>query len=204
MSLDNYLFYVLIAAMTIATPGPGVIMTLTNSMRYGLLKTFAGVFGIALGMFSLALLSSSGLGLLMATSAKAYLVLKIVGAVYLLYLGVKLLKNRKLHLDLSVSYKERSANTLFFQGLGITLLNPKPIVFFTALFPQFIVSDAPYNAQFLLLAVTFCLLIFMIHFLYALFVRFFCSSGDSAFTTINTVGGVAYIGFAVALLFSKK
>lgn len=204
MTIESYLLYVVIAMATIASPGPGVILTLTNALRYGVAKSLAGIVGITVGMFAIAVLSGSGLGVILATSAKAYWVLKIVGGIYLFYLGIKLLKNRKAHLELPADNNQHTAGTLFFQGLGITLLNPKPIVFFMALFPQFIVTEQSYLSQFLLLALTFCTLIVFIHWLYALCSQLLHRSGSSALTAINTTGGLAYLGFAVALLFSRK
>ncbi len=88
--MEQYLLYVLIALVTVASPGPGVILTLSNAIRYGVKPAMLGVLGIALGIFIISVISATSLGVLLATSAFAFTLLKYVGAVYLVYLGIKL------------------------------------------------------------------------------------------------------------------
>ena len=85
-----YPVFLLVAATTVLSPGPGVVMTLTNALRHGFRGTFGGILGISAGAFAVATLSATGLGVLLATSAAAFTVMKYVGATYLVYLGVRL------------------------------------------------------------------------------------------------------------------
>ncbi len=78
-----YPVFLLVAATTVLSPGPGVVMTLTNSLRYGFRGTLGGILGIAAGALAVAALSATGLGVLLATSAMAFTILKYAGAAYL-------------------------------------------------------------------------------------------------------------------------
>jgi homoserine/homoserine lactone efflux protein len=75
-----YLLFLFMAAATVLSPGPGVVMTLTNALRYGLRGTFGGILGIAVGALVVAATSATSLGVLLATSALAFTVLKLLGA----------------------------------------------------------------------------------------------------------------------------
>jgi homoserine/homoserine lactone efflux protein len=85
-----YPVFLLVAATTVLSPGPGVVMTLTNALRHGFRGTFGGILGISAGALAVATLSATGLGMLLATSAAAFIVMKYVGAIYLVYLGIRL------------------------------------------------------------------------------------------------------------------
>lgn len=205
MSIETYLLFTVIALATIATPGPGVVMTLTNALKYGIFHSLSGIFGVSLGMFLIALLVGSGLGVILSASAWAYTTLKLVGAGYLLYLGFRLIKNRYAQLQLDTQLPLISPKKMFINGLIVTLTNPKAIVFFIALFPQFISKDAAYGGQFLLLSLTFCAWIVVVHLLYALCAELLRKkSSRNHLKWINIGGGSAYILFAVGLLFSKR
>ena len=90
--MDNYHLYLLIALITVASPGPGVILTLSNAIRYGVRSALSGMLGIASGIFMKSVLSATSLGILLASSALAFTILKYIGAAYLIYLGIKLWK----------------------------------------------------------------------------------------------------------------
>ena len=135
------------ASATVFSPGPGVVMTLTNSIRYGINGTIGGILGISLGALIVAGISATGLGLLLATSASAFTVMKLIGAAYLIYLGIKLWNAREFEL------KEKDANEVNFgkrliEGVTLQLTNPKAIFFFLSIFPQFIDASIGYIGQF--------------------------------------------------------
>lgn len=167
--MDNYILYLLITIITIASPGPGVLLTLTNALRYGFRGSLAGIFGIAAGIFVVAVLSATSVALVLSTSSLAFNLLKYVGAAYLIYLGFRLWQSQqKYRLTQSVDVKTHWLR--FVDGVGITVLNPKPIFFFLAVFPQFIeVADSSMEPlwQFWLLVLTYCILVVVIHGLYA-------------------------------------
>ena len=203
--MSTYLLYIAIASVTIASPGPGVILTLSNTLRFGVMSALAGIAGVSVGTFCLAVISATSLGIIMATSAVAFTVLKYVGAAYLIYLGIKLWRSSP---DFSFRNKaqQKSHTKRFLEGLSITLLNPKPIFFFMSLFPQFIDPAADFVRQFLLLALTFSSLVIVIHCAYggvATMARAKLSSPNMG-RMINKLGGGVFMCFGVGLAASSK
>jgi len=204
--MDNFLLYVLISAITIASPGPGVILTLSNTIRYNFMTAFSGILGIAIGMVMVSLISVTSLGILLATSATAFTIMKLIGAIYLIYLGIKLWRTSTLAFDLNKQGSEQSLLKHFVEGLTITLINPKPIFFFMSLFPQFIDLSKNYTLQFMYLTLTFCGLIIIIHTFYALFAhiaRQWLSSSKGR-KNMNRASGSAFILFGLGLGYTHR
>ena len=165
--MESYFLYIVIATITISSPGPGVILTISNSLRYGFTKSIFGIIGIALTMLFLAIISATSLSLILSTSAFTFIIIKYIGAIYLIYLGIKLWNSNETFLE-NKGYKQKTNLNLFFESILITLLNPKPILFFTALFPQFINQNENFINQFIILSLIFSSLVIIIHFLYAI------------------------------------
>jgi threonine/homoserine/homoserine lactone efflux protein len=145
----------LIASTILAvTPGPGVIYVVTRTLSRGRQAGLASVGGIALGNLANATAASLGLAALLAASATAFAAMKLAGAAYLVFLGVKSLKPKPVVEVLRAT--DRVSNMrLFADGFFVALLNPKTALFFAALLPQFINPDAPPLAQGLVLACVF-------------------------------------------------
>jgi len=193
------------ASVTILSPGPGVTLTLTNSIRYGMYETFGGILGIAFGALIVAAISATGLGIVLAASATAFTIMKYIGAAYLIYLGVKMWRTPPLTTTESAALKP-SIRMRFLEGITLQLSNPKAIFFFLSIFPQFIDNSKPYALQFFTLVLTYGCLVVAIHMVYAMSahkVKRWLSSprGSRAF---NRVGAGAFIFFGLALATSKK
>ncbi|MCK5917062.1 MAG: LysE family translocator [Cocleimonas sp.] len=127
--MDNYLLYLLISAITVASPGPGVILTLSNIIRYNFIAAMSGILGITAGIFIIALISVTSLGVILATSALAFSIMKIIGAAYLIYLGIKLWRAPVTRMELGTEKQILSLRTHFVEGFTVSLLNPKAIFF---------------------------------------------------------------------------
>lgn len=205
---NGYLTYLLIASLTIASPGPGIVMSITNSIKYGLSGAVPSIFGVVLGMFIVALISATSVGGLLASSVIAFSIAKLIGALYLVYLGFKLLRSTsiKSRNDVEMRPNYLPPTGRFKEGLLLTLSNPKPIVFFIALFPQFIDIATPYAIQFLILSITFCLLVLLIHTVYAVFAQSIKLKIMSAggLVIINRVGGACFLVFARVIFCTTK
>ena len=202
--MEEYLLYVLIASAVIASPGPGVILTVKNALQYGVQGSLPGIAGIALGMLIVALLSAAGLGVLLATSSLAFTLLKYLGAAYLIYLGIKMWRAPVAGNDFSV-LGPASGGQRFAEGLGLTVLNPKPVVFFMSLFPQFILPSEAFVPQFAVLALTFSALVVVIHCCYAgaaSLARHKLHTASSS-RVINKFSGGVFVCFGLALTSSK-
>ena len=203
--MENYLIYLGVAAATILLPGPAVMLTLNNAMQRGLIKTLAGVFGVALAILLVAIISASSLGIVLATSAFAFNVVKIAGAVYLIYLGVKMFRS-KAKTNAHVAAQQNSLLRCFMEGFFISISNPKAVIFFMSIFPQFINLNEAYAPQFILLSLTFSCLVIVIHTVYALGATYAKSklASEKGSAILNKVSGGVFVGFGVGLAASSK
>jgi threonine/homoserine/homoserine lactone efflux protein len=153
MTLSTYLIYLVAVTLLTITPGPTMLMTLTNSVNHGPWRALASLSGSLTANMVIMMLSALGLGALLAASEAAFTTLKFVGAAYLIWLGIKTFRGGTgLQLNGASGPRTRS---LFLQGVLVGGTNPKSLLFFTAFFPQFIDTSAPFMPQFLLLSLTF-------------------------------------------------
>lgn len=203
--MDNYLIYIGVAIATILLPGPAVMLTVNNSIQRGLLKSFSGILGIALAILLVAIISATSLGIILASSVMAFTVVKMVGAMYLIYLGIKMWRTKNAGGGRS-NLQEVSSSKCFIEGFFVSISNPKAVVFFMSIFPQFINLSQEYRPQFILLAVTFSVLVIVIHTAYALFSSFAKSklSSTKGSVALNKVSGGIFVGFGIGLAASSK
>lgn len=206
--MAGYLLFITIAVLTLSSPGPGVLLTINNAINYGIKITIFEIFGLVLGMFILAGLSASGAGILIAQNEIAFSTLKYLGAFYLMYLGYKIFKSKqpKNFLDPSSNDgKTIKKHNFFYQGLFTSLSNPKTIVFFIALFPQFIDIKYAVFPQFIFLTISFCLMAFIVHIIYAkssfIFRNKFIS--EKNYTRLNRISGCIFFLLAIILMLSN-
>jgi threonine/homoserine/homoserine lactone efflux protein len=203
--MNLYLLFLTVATLTVLSPGPGVLMTLTNALRYGLRGTIGGILGIAFGALLVAGISATTLGAVLAASALAFTVLKLAGAAYLIYLGARLWRSPPVPVA-SEQAHQASFKRRFLEGLSLQLTNPKAIFFFLSVFPQFIEGEAGFVRQFALLVLTYAALVVVIHTGYALFAhqaRAWLTS-ERGGRTVNRLGGATFMCFGVALTFARK
>lgn len=203
--MNSYALYVAVAMLTIALPGPGVLLTVNSAAQRGLNKSIAGIFGISLGVLIVAAISATGLGVLLMKSATAFLVMKYIGALYLIYLGIKLWRTKSA-LKGDVTVPVSSMLTCFSEGILLSLSNPKSIVFFMSIFPQFIDTSVNYIPQFILLAVTFSVLILVVHLVYAVLASMAANLllNKKTIGFMNRVSGGLLISFGIGLAASKS
>lgn len=133
----------LLASFVLAiTPGPGVLYIVTRSLVQGRQSGLVSVVGVAFGNLGNALAASVGLAALFAVSSLAFSVVKYAGALYLVYLGVQMLRPSAIE-NLVAMPAATSLTRVFRDGFVVALLNPKTTVFFAAFLPQFLSPDAP-------------------------------------------------------------
>jgi homoserine/homoserine lactone efflux protein len=201
-----YPLFLVVAATTVASPGPGVVLTLTNAVRYGRLSTLAGILGLVFGALLIATLSATGLGVILATSALAFTVTKLLGAAYLVYLGVRTWRAPAFRFEEKAAEADGGAGRRFVEAISIQLTNPKALVFFLSVFPQFIDRGSDFGPQFALLIGTYGLLILLIHTVYAACARqarlFLTTAGGGR--VLNRVSGATFLFFGAALATAKR
>ena len=133
----------LLASLVLAvTPGPGVLYIITRSLVQGRRSGLTSVAGVALGNLGNALAACTGLAALFAVSSLAFALVKYAGALYLVYLGVQMLRLPQAEMSAPVP-EAASLGRVFRDGFVVALLNPKTALFFAAFLPQFLTPNAP-------------------------------------------------------------
>ena len=172
MTLLTILAFALVAVAVIATPGPTVLLALSNGSRFGVRRACAGMVGAMMSDFILVGAAALGLGALLAASEFWFTVVKWIGAGYLAFLGIMLLRSNgslNARLDIGADSGSGSAGALFWKSFLVAVTNPKGYLFTSALLPQFISPSSPQIFQYGILALVFALIDFSIMFGYAIF-----------------------------------
>ena len=158
MSLYIWSLYASAVLLLCLTPGPNSLLAITNGARFGVGKTLFSTLGCGAGLTLLIGASLSGLGLILAASEAVFYIIKWLGACYLIYLGISLIRARGSFADVRDAggpATPPSGFYLFGQGLCIVAMNPKAVIFFAAFLPQFYVPQHGLVPQFLVMAGTF-------------------------------------------------
>lgn len=155
MTLSAWLLYVAAVLVLTVTPGPSVVMCISTSVNLGPRKALVASLGSTTAIVGIMALSALGLGTALAASESLFTVLKWLGAAYLAYLGIRSLLSPAADIAVSGGVESSTSRRVYAQGFLIGASNPKALLFFGALFPQFIVPSAPQVPQFLVLGVTF-------------------------------------------------
>jgi threonine/homoserine/homoserine lactone efflux protein len=169
VSIELWLAFVGASAVLLLLPGPTILTVISYSVAHGRRANVPLVAAVALGDTTSLLLSLVGLGALLATSAWWFTVVKWAGGLYLLWLGIKLLRAGASTATLAAPAAPASRWRLFANTYAVTALNPKGIIFFVAFLPQFINPQANVAPQLWLLAATFVALAVVNATLYATF-----------------------------------
>ncbi len=210
MNLETILAFSAVAWLAILSPGPAILLALRNGVSFGLRAVAWSALGNVTGVFVLSAAAMLGLGVLLKSSALLFGVVKLLGALYLFYVGLRHVFGRSSVLGTSTeqaagaSTPTRSA--LYREALLLAITNPKPILFFTALFPQFIEPSAPLLPQFFVLTGIFMALSFITLLGYASVAgraRFFLVKPRVS-KWINRVVGSVFISFGAALLALRR
>ena len=157
----SLLAFVVASILFIQVPGPSLLFTIGRALSVGRSEALLSVLGNAAGLLIQVAALAVGLGAVVAASAHAFTVLKLVGAAYVLYLGVQAIRHRG-DARLALADPEQAPRTRGWgsvrTGVIVGVTNPKTIVFFAAFLPQFIDDHKPAAPQLLLLGLLFSLM----------------------------------------------
>ena len=165
MDIQTWLLYLAAVTGLSLTPGPNGLLSLTHGVIYGTRRTLFTVSGGIIGFALLMALSMAGLGALLATSEKLFTVVKWLGAMYLIYLGIHTWRAQPVAVTVDRSHiasHNESSWPLFTRGFLVAVSNPKVILFFTAFLPQFIDPAESQWLQFSVMLVTFSVIEFVV------------------------------------------
>lgn len=209
--MAEYILFLTITALTSASPGPAVFLAIRNGATYGLKKACAGVIGNLTAMILMAISSALGLSAIILASNSLFLAIKLLGGCYLIYLGFKTwfskpsLTNQKTTKDQHLKNQRRNSS-LYKEAFWVGMSNPKAIVFFTALFPQFIDPSKEFLGEFLPLLVGFTFFSMFFLILYAAIAsQLNLQLKNTAIANwLNKVTGAIFVGFGGAIFAFNK
>lgn len=213
MTLSTWLLFLSVSLAAAFSPGPGVLMAISTATTQGARRAFYSSAGNALGVFIVATTAVAGLGLVLKTSAIAFGALKLAGAAYLVYLGIKTWRQASRLAapaeaaaqdgEPTLQLVEASRFSTFRSGLLVAVSNPKAILFFTAVFPQFMPPDHVDPLRFLLLTSTFTACTLVSHFFYvacAAWLKRSVKQSAARSRLAKRTTGVIFVGMGGALL----
>jgi threonine/homoserine/homoserine lactone efflux protein len=205
----HLLAFTITALVLIAIPGPSVLFTVSRAISLGRVAGVATVAGNTVGAFTQVVAVAFGLGPLVERSVALFTVLKLAGACYLIYLGVQAIRHRRsLAEALGAEVERKTAARLVVDGFTVGVTNPKVIVFFAAMLPQFVdrqAGDVP--MQIIMLGAIFAGIALISDSAWALAAgtaRAWLASSPRRLALIGGAGGLAMIGIGTRLALSGR
>ncbi|RZI61699.1 MAG: LysE family translocator [Rubrivivax sp.] len=207
MDVTSWLGFVSVALFVTFTPGPGVLMAISNSLSVGPRRAMVGSLGNATGLLAVSAATAVGLGVLLSTSSMAFLVVKLLGACYLIWLGIKQWRQGA---RMSMASGDAAAaeaagltrRALFSRGVMVALTNPKAILFFSALFPQFMNHPETALRDFVVLTLTFSSCAVLAHLFYVVLARALRRglASPTRVRFMNRTFGACFVALGVSLI----
>ncbi|MHA7240253.1 LysE family transporter [Arthrobacter sp. TMS1-12-1] len=202
--MNPSLWLALLGAQTLISfmPGAGAVNTMSNALTVGFRRSIWGILGQQAALLVHVGIAGAGVGLLVANSPLAFNLIRYTGAAYLVYLGVRKFLAPPEPGDVRARQVDEGALSMARRGLWVNLLNPKAIVFFLALIPQFIRPDRPLLAQYAVLAVTVVVIdVLVMWFFYAGAARSFrrFTRDDRGQVILNRTFGSLFVGVGALL-----
>jgi threonine/homoserine/homoserine lactone efflux protein len=211
VSFDRLLAFAAVAFVIIVVPGPSVLFTISRALTYGRRTAVVTVLGNTSGMYTQALLVAIGLGALVERSIIVFTVLKLVGAAYLIYLGVTAFRHRhrlRDAMDAAVDGEAMSTWRTIRDGFVVGFANPKAAILFGAILPQFVnraAGHVPLQMAFLaLIAASIALVSDSIWGFAAGTARNWFAKSPRRLELIGGAGGLAMIGLGTSLAFTGR
>ena len=207
MDISLWLAFVAASSALLLIPGPTILLILSYALTQGRKVALATAAGVALGDLIAMTASLIGLGALIATSATAFTVLKWTGALYLLFLGIKMFRSApNVGVGLVRTDTDATPCQVFRHAAIVTALNPKSIGFFIAFVPQFISVDAAYAPQAGILIATFVALAALNAFVFAILADLMRKqiARPMVMRRLTQAGGLTLIGMGAATAALKR
>jgi threonine/homoserine/homoserine lactone efflux protein len=203
----TWLLFIAASLVLIVTPGQDMVLVMSRSLAQGAPAGVVTAAGVSVGLVGHTFLATLGLGTILRTSEWLFVALKLVGAVYLIYLGVSLLRTRGERL-LLMAAAPRSLGRLFIDGAFSNMSNPKIAIFYFAFLPQFVLPEASQPAlSIFVLGLVFAGLTFLVKGpvgLAAGLLSAWLRARPSSLTWIYRGSGTILIGLGVKLAFERR
>jgi threonine/homoserine/homoserine lactone efflux protein len=204
---ENLLAFTLAAIVLIVIPGPSVLFTIGRALALGRMGGLLSVLGNALGLLPVIALVALGVGGIVAQSVVLFTIVKVVGAGYLVYLGIQAIRHRYRAADqASGSIAPRSAWRQLGEGFVVGITNPKTIAFFVAVLPQFVdLASGAVPLQMIQLGLVFFVIALVSDGIWALIAasaRTWFGRSPRRIARLSATGGGLMIGLGGILLFT--
>lgn len=207
METTQLILFTLASLVVIITPGQDLLLVMSRAVTQGSRAGIITASGVSVGLLGHSILAALGLGALLMASASLFTILKTIGAVYLFYLGVRLIFSKSNRLDLD-STQRVSSKKLFFTGAFSNISNPHVTIFYFAFLPQFIPSTVEHpTSQLFALGVSFALLTFLVKGPIGYFAGILSTwlrSHPKTITWIDRISGTMLIGLGLRLALQKQ
>lgn len=197
---------VIASVAIILIPGPSVMFVIARAVAWGRVTAVLTALGNALGMLLLSVFIAIGLGPLLQRSELLLIVVQVLGGLYLIHLGFDAYRNRQEHADDMIKIEEaRPSNfQILRQGFTVGALNPKALVFFSAVFPQFVDAEAgSITFQLLMFGVIFAVLSFLLDGMWGLLVgssRDWFVNSKNRFVVLRVIGAVVMMALGIGVI----
>ena len=206
ISLSTILAFILASFIIIVIPGPSVLFVIGRSLALGRRAGLLSVLGNEAGVVPVVFAVAFGVGAIVSASIVVFTIIKIVGACYLAFLGIQAIRHRKDNLAKATAERPRSnsARRVFLQGFIVGVTNPKSIVFFIAVLPQFVNRSAgAIQLQFIELGLIFVFVALLSDLMWAMLAgsaRNWFATNPKRISRMSGVGGGMMIGLSGVLL----
>jgi len=199
MNIEIFVAFLSTVLVFMITPGPSHLLMLSNSIQNGFKKSLATAAGDLSANFLQMLVASLGLVSLIQNAQDFFIFVKWAGVVYLVYVGLKSFFSGSPH-NIKGSKQQRTSSSLFWQGFITSAVNPKAVIFFAALFPQFINPTEPLIIQFAVLSITYLVVDGLFLSFYGKFSEVLAKKLSNSYSKyFNKICGSFIIGAAILL-----
>jgi len=203
---STVLAFVLASVIILVIPGPSVLFVIGRSLSLGRRAGLLSVLGNEAGVVPVVFAVAFGVGAIVSASIVVFTIIKIAGACYLAFLGIQAIRHRKLNLARAIGEQPRatSAGRMFLQGFLVGVTNPKSLVFFIAVLPQFVSrSGGAIQWQFVELGMIFVFLALLTDSTWAFLAgsaRNWFATNPKRISRMSAIGGGMMIGLGGVLL----
>ncbi|MBF6056737.1 MULTISPECIES: LysE family translocator [Thiomicrorhabdus] len=204
MNIEHYSIFLITTLLLVMVPGPSAMVASAQGASLQSKKAFIGVLGIASADIAFFALSATGIATLIIASSTMFMVIKWLGVLFLIYLGLSVLFSKSPAIKFDGQKTDGKAWSLYTRGLIIQFANPKALMYFSALLPQFIDPDKPLTQQILIMGFSLFLADLLVYSSYAFMGSYLAKQKLKSWAVglINKTAGTAllYTGFKMALL----
>ncbi|WP_321315120.1 LysE family translocator [Halarcobacter sp.] len=204
--LNFWIVYVFTVFVASIIPGPSMILALTHGIKHGSRLSLYTAFGNSIASMIQASIAITGLGIILTTSTTLFMIIKYIGALYLIYLGIKLFKT-PFHIKENIQNKKKIKKIkLFKEAFIVASSNPKALVFFTALFPQFINENQNSFLHYFLLVLILGIIAFACMMIYSISANSIkvLFNKTSLTNYFGKIIGSLFVSFGIGLAFSRR